>query len=69
MQTELVNYQNRLRNIQFIEIFESNGFKVIVSDVTHLPQSLLDDLTLDSSFAYLDKEDILIGRSFLLLWR
>ena len=69
LQTDLVNYQNRLRNKQFIEIFESNGFKIIASDVTHLPRALLDDLTLDSSFACLDKDNILIGRSFLLLGR
>ena len=69
LQTELVNYQNRLRNKQFIEIFESNGFKVIACDVTLLPEALLDDLKLDPGFACLDKKNILIGRSFLLLGR
>ena len=69
LQTELVNYQNRLRNAQFIEIFEHNGFNIIISDVDFLSQSLLDNLKLDPSFSSFDKKNILIGRSFMLLGR
>lgn len=64
-----LDYQNRLRHSQYIQMFEAAGFKVILDDSRPDPQARadLESLVLHPAFSQYTQDDLAILTSYLVL--
>lgn len=67
LQSEYLNYQNRLRSCEFFSIFENLGYSIDDLSTTSLDDALYLPSQLSDYYKRFDKSDILTGRSKFFL--
>ena len=66
LQTKRFNFQNRLRNSEFRNLFNASNIEILVEEIQRYDDILINDISLNKIFKKFKKEDILISRTQLI---